>query len=650
MRLTIASKIIFGLGIVVLLGVASMAIIAGGLRAVGRNLDDLTGDKEPLSAAVYEMEINVNGFGLAVLKYQHRADPRFREWALKDEQDFNRFHALFMTLADARDEWQLGEEIGRLFRRYRKTGHVLIRARDRQEAVFAELALGLEGMDVLLDDTIQPQLEAAGLRRTPALTAALDLEADLAEIGLAVARFRLERSFEHRRLVRRQERELRESLGGLRRRATTTAVATATAELARQVDHTMGLVRAAMAIEGSIQRRSLALMQLRIDIDRLLDTELQALSSESLSQPQREAAAATRRVTALVWVLLPLFLASAVIVAVALRAILRPLAALKEGTRKVTGANFGHRIYIQGNDEVADLARAFNHMLSELETTTVSKVRLEDSERRLANTVVTLRHEIGERQRADDERARLEASLRRSEIMSAMGALVAGVAHEVRNPLFAISSVVDALEVRLRRGGQHGEIEPHLEVLRGEVDRMSRLMRELLELGRPSAEELVPAPSVDVVREAIALCTPLAARVGVVIESAFGDGPLMVAMSRERLVQVFRNIVENAIQHSPAGARIRIEGATIASDDGAVVEWVIADAGSGIPDGDVPRLFEPFFSRRHGGTGLGLSIVQRIVEEHHGSVTAGNGPTTGAVFVVRLPAWHDRPVVLEAAS
>lgn len=179
---------------------------------------------------------------------------------------------------------------------------------------------------------------------------------------------------------------------------------------------------------------------------------------------------------------------------------------------------------------------------------------------------------------------------------------------------------------------------------------MSRLMRELLELGRPSAEELVPAPSVDVVREAIALCTPLAARVGVVIESAFGDGPLMVAMSRERLVQVFRNIVENAIQHSPAGARIRIEGATIASDDGAVVEWVIADAGSGIPDGDVPRLFEPFFSRRHGGTGLGLSIVQRIVEEHHGSVTAGNGPTTGAVFVVRLPAWHDRPVVLEAAS
>lgn len=637
MRLTLTTKITLGLGVVVGLGVMSMAIIAAGLKSVTRSLEEMSDDKEPRSAAVYEMEINVNGFGLAVLKYQYRADPRFRALAEEDERDFARFHALFMTLADTPQEWRLGETIGKLFREYRKTGRVLIRTRDRQERVFADIGRTIDRMDRRIDREIQPHVRDGGGRRIAQLEAVLDFEADVAEIGHALSRYRLVRSVEHRRQVRRETNEARATLARLRSLPLAPPAAQALDGLRRDFDATSALVRDAVVIESAIQRRSLRLTALREEIDRLLDTELQVLSSINLSRPRRAGVEAARRVTSWVWVLLPLFFVAAVVVARVMRAVLSPLEHLMHGTRQVAAGNLGHRVVAPGNDELADLGRAFNRMVAELEATTVSKTRLETSERELASTVAALRHEMTERHRAGEERARLQASLRRSEVMSAMGALVAGVAHEVRTPLFGISSVVDALEARLERSGQRELLGTHLDVLRGEVERLSRVMRDLIEFGRPVSGERVDAALGDVVREAVTICRSQAERAGVTLREELGDATVVLPMRRERLLQVFRNVVENAIQHSPSGGTVRI---TLTRRDDAtspVVECVVSDTGDGIAPEDVPHLFDPFFSRRKGGTGLGLAIVQRIVEEHHGTVTAGNGVVRGAEFTIRLP-------------
>jgi signal transduction histidine kinase len=108
-------------------------------------------------------------------------------------------------------------------------------------------------------------------------------------------------------------------------------------------------------------------------------------------------------------------------------------------------------------------------------------------------------------------------------------------------------------------------------------------------------------------------------------------------MDRGRLLQVFQNLIENALQHSPRGEAVRVRAAIDRADRVAFIECAIEDAGPGFREEDLPRVFEPFFTRRRGGTGLGLSIVQRIVEEHGGRIAAANRTPTGAVVTLRLP-------------
>jgi PAS domain S-box-containing protein len=230
------------------------------------------------------------------------------------------------------------------------------------------------------------------------------------------------------------------------------------------------------------------------------------------------------------------------------------------------------------------------------------------------------------------EIVRLQDSLRNSQVMSAMGALVGGVAHEVRNPLFGISAALDAFNECF---GEHEEYREYIDVLRSQVDRLSELMRELLEYGKPPATELAPGSLAEVLAEGLETCAPLAAKAEVRIARLIAEPLPPVPMDRGRLVQVFHNLVENAIQHSPRGGAVEVE---VDAVEGSWIVCAVKDSGAGFRDGDLERLFEPFFSRRIGGTGLGLSIVQRIVDEHRGRITAANRPQGGAVLTLRLPA------------
>lgn len=232
------------------------------------------------------------------------------------------------------------------------------------------------------------------------------------------------------------------------------------------------------------------------------------------------------------------------------------------------------------------------------------------------------------------KRAELEASLRQSEMMSLLGSLVAGVAHEVRNPLFGISSILDAFETRF---SDRTEYLRYTNVLRDEIGRLTILMEELLEYGKPFRGELYLVSMDEMVARSVRACMPAADVAQVTLESRVEDSLPKIRIDRRRLSKVFVNLIENAIQHSPQKSTVRIEALRISDGNHEWVECAIRDKGAGIQAEDVPKIFEPFFSKRRGGTGLGLAIAQRIMQEHGGKLIAGNNPDGGACMIARFP-------------
>ncbi|HKU78024.1 MAG TPA: PAS domain S-box protein [Pyrinomonadaceae bacterium] len=232
------------------------------------------------------------------------------------------------------------------------------------------------------------------------------------------------------------------------------------------------------------------------------------------------------------------------------------------------------------------------------------------------------------------KRAELEASLRQSEMMSLLGSLVAGVAHEVRNPLFGISSIIDAFETRF---SDRTEYLRYTNVLRDEIGRLTILMEELLEYGKPFRGDLYLVSMEEMVARSVRACMPSANVAQVNLESKVEDSLPKLRIDRRRLSKVFVNLIENAIQHSPQQSTVTIEALRINDGNHGWVECAIRDSGAGILPEDMPKIFEPFFSKRRGGTGLGLAIAQRIMQEHGGKLIAGNNPEGGACMIARFP-------------
>jgi signal transduction histidine kinase len=156
-------------------------------------------------------------------------------------------------------------------------------------------------------------------------------------------------------------------------------------------------------------------------------------------------------------------------------------------------------------------------------------------------------------------------------------------------------------------------------------------MQDLLDYGKPARLALAPAALEGILAEAARACEPLAeGRVEVKVTS---DLP-PVRVDRQRMIQVLENLIRNALQHSPAAGRVVVEAERASPSS---VRCSVRDSGPGFKTEDLPRLFEPFFTKREGGTGLGLSIAQRIIEQHGGSIAADNHSDGGAVVVVHLP-------------
>ena len=225
------------------------------------------------------------------------------------------------------------------------------------------------------------------------------------------------------------------------------------------------------------------------------------------------------------------------------------------------------------------------------------------------------------------ELRRAETELRRLDRLAELGALSARLAHEIRNPLAAMRGSAQLLEL-----GADPEARRLLDIVIRESDRLSGLVNEFLAFSRPPAPELKPCALDALVREVrdILATDPLSTGVDIDLE----PGGLQARVDVDQMKQVFLNLLRNALRAAGVGGRIRV---WFTSSDGAhqIHVW---DSGGSIASADLPRLFEPFFSRSPGGTGLGLSTAQSIVRAHGGAIQVRSSPDSGTEFVVAVAA------------
>ncbi|MCH2171185.1 ATP-binding protein [Myxococcota bacterium] len=256
----------------------------------------------------------------------------------------------------------------------------------------------------------------------------------------------------------------------------------------------------------------------------------------------------------------------------------------------------------------------------------------------------------------------MEEDLRRSERMAAIGALSASLAHEIRNPLAAISGSLQLLEARLDEESVDTERRRLMEIIHRETDRLDALIGDFLHYARPGPVRFEPVPFGALLSDVLDVFE--GARPADVTVEPEVSGEVQLWGDPQKLRQVVWNLLLNASQAMPNGGVVRIgarpievqggwgselgspQGDTEEHRNAAVVEefseksdWlevVVSDDGAGIPADEMDRVFDPFFTTKKEGTGLGLATVHRIIEEHGGSVKVESTVGVGTRMCVRM--------------
>lgn len=300
--------------------------------------------------------------------------------------------------------------------------------------------------------------------------------------------------------------------------------------------------------------------------------------------------------------------------------IARPLSTLVEGSRKVAAGQFDHRIHLDSEDEMRELAESMNAMTSRFQ-----EIRddLDCQVRERTKEVV------------------------RSEQLASVGFLAAGVAHEINNPLASIAMCSESLEGRLTdllshvgpdRAADREVVRNYLEMIQKEAFRCKQITEKLLDFSRMGDPERQNTDLRELVVGVIDMIQHLGKYQNKHVVLAEG-GPVIAEICSQEMKQVVLNLITNALDSVESGGIVNV--AVIKRGSEAVL--VFEDDGCGMSPEVLQHLFEPFFTRRRGGqgTGLGLSITFRIVEEHHGQITPhSDGPGQGSKFTVTLPLRH----------
>jgi two-component system, NtrC family, sensor histidine kinase HydH len=253
----------------------------------------------------------------------------------------------------------------------------------------------------------------------------------------------------------------------------------------------------------------------------------------------------------------------------------------------------------------------------------VSASKIINEEGQFVGKVMILR-DLGEIRRLQDE-------IRRTEKLAAIGDLAAGVAHEIRNPLSSIKGIASYYKSKFENGSKDNEMAG---VMIEEVDRLNRVISELIEFARPTRLDLKPADLNELLKHSVRLVEQEAAAKKIEIQLRLSTDSVTAEVDPDRLIQCFLNIFLNALQAMENGGRVTVSCSTRDNDR---VRIDIKDNGSGISPDDLGKIFDPYFTTKPKGTGLGLAIVHKIIEAHQGQVNVRSAIGQGTTFSITLP-------------
>jgi two-component system sensor histidine kinase HydH len=227
----------------------------------------------------------------------------------------------------------------------------------------------------------------------------------------------------------------------------------------------------------------------------------------------------------------------------------------------------------------------------------------------------------------------LEAEVLHRERLSALGNLAATVAHEVRNPLNAISMGLQRLKMEFKPTEDRDQYSHLTELMLGEARRLNSIVEQFLSLARPVEIKAEALPLQEILKELAALEESHARQSNVRIQVIAAPNLPPLKADPNHLTQVLLNLMLNGLQAMPHGGTLTLEAKTSKGD----FLIAVTDTGTGIAPENLSRIFEPYFTTKSQGSGLGLAISRRIVEAHGGRITAANESGGGCRFEISLP-------------
>ena len=229
---------------------------------------------------------------------------------------------------------------------------------------------------------------------------------------------------------------------------------------------------------------------------------------------------------------------------------------------------------------------------------------------------------------------RMEQRVRQADRLATIGRLSANIAHEIRNPLASLAGAIEALARELPPDSGRDRL---VEIVLRESDRLNHIIRDFLEYARPAPMTPHFIDLTELLEEVLVLVEHRSHPAELKVVREFADA-LPARVDPQQLRQAIWNLCINAVQAMPEGGELRVGGRLLPGRKPARMQLWVSDTGHGIAEGDLPQIFEPFFSTKAEGSGIGLALVYRVVQDHDGQIEVRSQPGVGTTLLLTLPS------------